>query len=104
MALMCRWRSRPQHQKRTNAPQQTASLFDHLVGEQLYRIGQREAERIGGVEVDDQFELGGLHDWQIARLSTFENLARVDSALAISIRNARTVADQPPRNRIFAKL
>src|SRR5215467_6927495 len=28
MALPCRWRSRPQHQKRTNAPQQNF-LFDH---------------------------------------------------------------------------
>src|SRR5262244_3513644 len=29
MALPCRWRSRPQHQKRTHALQRTASLFDH---------------------------------------------------------------------------
>src|ERR1022692_2619091 len=32
MALTCRWRSRPQHHKRTHAPQQTASLFDHFAG------------------------------------------------------------------------
>src|SRR5215471_6420140 len=32
MALPCRWRSRPQHQKRTNALQQNVSLFDHLMG------------------------------------------------------------------------
>src|SRR5262249_28356761 len=32
MALPCRWRSRPQHQKRTNALQQNVSLFDHLIG------------------------------------------------------------------------
>src|SRR5215831_113112 len=31
MALPCRWRSRPQHQKRTHAPQQTTPSLDHLV-------------------------------------------------------------------------
>ena len=30
--LLCRWRSRPQHQQRTHAPHQTASLFDYRVG------------------------------------------------------------------------
>jgi hypothetical protein len=41
MALACRWRSRPQHQLRTHAAQQTASLFDRLVGtaEQRQRNG-----------------------------------------------------------------
>src|SRR6185436_16459671 len=32
MALPCRWRSRPQHQKQTFAMQQKSSLFNHLVG------------------------------------------------------------------------
>src|SRR5260370_33235744 len=31
MALPGRWRSRPQHHKRTHAPQQISLLFDHLV-------------------------------------------------------------------------
>ena len=46
----------------THALQQTAPLFENLVGqgEQLIRHG--EPERIGGLEVDDQIELGGSHD------------------------------------------
>jgi hypothetical protein len=42
----------------TGAPQQIASLFDHLVGarKQCWRHG--EAERLGGLEVDHQVVLG----------------------------------------------
>jgi hypothetical protein len=32
-----------------------ASL-DHLVGEQLHRVGHHEAERLGGLEIDDELE------------------------------------------------
>ena len=30
--------------------------FDHLVGEQLHRVGHHDAERLGGLEVDDELE------------------------------------------------
>jgi hypothetical protein len=36
----------------TDAPQQTASLFDHLVGPDEQRLRHGEAERLGGLEVD----------------------------------------------------
>ena len=49
----------------TNAPQQTASLFDHFVGAGDQCRGHREAERLGGFEVDDQLKLRGLHHWKI---------------------------------------
>src|SRR5260370_22517356 len=58
MALPCRWRSRPQHQQRTYAPQQTRCLFDHLVGQQLHRVGDCETQSLRSLEIDDEFELG----------------------------------------------
>ena len=34
-------------------PQQLPALFDHLVGAQQERFRYREAERLGGFEIDD---------------------------------------------------
>ena len=43
--------------------------------------GTFEAERPGGLEVDDQLELGRLHDRQVRRLFTLENATGIDARL-----------------------
>jgi hypothetical protein len=40
----------------------SAALLDHLVGEVEHIRRNREAERLGSLEVDDQLELGRLLD------------------------------------------
>jgi hypothetical protein len=40
-------------------------LFDDLVRPPQHRRRDREAERLGGFEVDDQLELRRLLDWQV---------------------------------------
>jgi len=47
-------------QKQTHASQQSAQLLDHLVGELLHMQRHIEAERFGGLEVDQQLEPRGL--------------------------------------------
>jgi hypothetical protein len=37
----------------TNAPQQTASLFNHVVSKGEQRRRHSEAERLGGLQVDE---------------------------------------------------
>jgi hypothetical protein len=53
------------------------SLFDHLIGQQRSRDG--EAERLGGLKVDHQLELGRLKHGQVAGLFALENSAGVTS-------------------------
>jgi hypothetical protein len=49
-------------QKRTHAPQQTVFLFDYLISASEQWQRHRDAERLGGLEVDSEFNLGRLHN------------------------------------------
>ena len=54
-----------------------------------------QAERFGGSEVDDQLELGRLHDRQVRRLRALEYEARLDAELTPCVRQAGSIAHQP---------
>ena len=43
-------------------------LFDHLIGAGEQRRWDFEAERLRGLEVDHQLDLGGLLNWQVGGL------------------------------------
>ena len=66
-----------------------AYSFDHLVGELLELQRNLEAERLGGLEVDDQFELGGLLDREVDGLGSLENFIYVLGGASAIVRNAR---------------
>jgi hypothetical protein len=50
-------------QEATYAVQQKEALFDHLVGTGEQCCGHFDAERLGGFEVDHQFDLHRLLNW-----------------------------------------
>src|SRR5262245_1764378 len=68
-----------------------------------YRHGLRVSEvcdlqwqqiELSEVDVDDEFELRGLHHWQLRRLGALEDAAGIDADLAIGIAEARAVTHQ----------
>ena len=50
-----------------------AASFDHLVGEREQRRRDGEAKGLGGLEIDDEIELGRLLDRDIAGLRAVQN-------------------------------
>jgi len=59
--------------------------LDHLVSGGQQRLGDGEVEGFGGLEVDDQFELGWLDDWQLAGFLAFENAPGIDAKKTIGM-------------------
>ena len=70
-------------QKRTHAPQQTASLFDQLVGAQHQPCRYVVTNCLRGLEVDNKLELRRLFDRQIGR---FEAAQELDYLLGYQLR------------------
>jgi hypothetical protein len=55
-----------------------SSLLDHLVGGRQQRFQDGEGEGLGGLEVDDQLELGRQHHREVRWLPAFEDAAGAD--------------------------
>jgi hypothetical protein len=71
-------------------------LFDDLVreGEQLLR--RAEAERLGGLQIKDEVELGRLFHRSFGRLRPAQDLVDKIASASIKSQEVRAIGHQPP--------
>jgi hypothetical protein len=62
-----------------------APSFDYLVGAEQERLGHREADRLGGLEIDDQLVFRRLFDGQVGRFGTLEDFVDVNSGASSEV-------------------
>src|SRR6516162_6686559 len=75
--------------------------FNHLVGAQQERLRDRQAERLGGGQVDDEIELGGLLDRDVTRLRSAQNLVNIISGAPELLRKAWPIGHETSPFNVF---
>src|SRR5262249_30237219 len=71
-------------------------LLDHVVGAEEDRWRDGQPERLGGLEIDDQFERGRSLDRQIGRLRPLQDPVDEVGLPPANLRSARPIGQQHP--------
>jgi hypothetical protein len=90
-------------QQLAHAPQQTAWLFDHLIGAAEQHRWHFEAERFRSLEIDTQLEFGRLVKRDISRIGTPKNLIDEVGGAAIDFRLVNRMSHQSANFDEFAE-
>src|SRR5262245_55640239 len=70
--------------------------MDHFVRPREYRRRDGEAERLGGLRVDDQLELRGFLHRQVGWVRPLENFVHVGGEASVHVGDARAVTQETP--------
>src|SRR6266851_5239736 len=80
------------------------SWIDHLIRPLQERRRDRQAKGFGGLQVDDQLELGGLLNRKISRLCALENLVHVARRHPEHVGVARPISQFQSTSSIMSSL
>src|SRR5215471_11738789 len=76
-------------------------LLDQLVGSDQDRLRDRQAQRLGGLEIDDQLENAWLFDRKFGCLRSPEDSIHVVGGSMVLSGKARSAAHHPASRRMF---
>src|SRR4030095_6578605 len=79
------------------------SLRNDVIRTDQDRLGDRQAESLRRLEVDDQFELCRLLDREVSRVRPFQVLVHIGGGAAIKICTVRAVAQEAARLHVFSR-
>src|SRR5438876_3321716 len=99
---MSRHRSMAGRLLRARSGRGSASL-DHLVGAREQHGRHLEAKRLGGLEIDDQLELGWLLDWNVGGSCAAQNLVNKIGRASIQLRAVRPIGHETTRSDVLLK-
>ena len=71
-----------------------ACLLDYLIGQEQQGGGHGDSQRLGGREVDDQFEFGRLLHRQVGGLGTLQEAIHIVGRALPLVRLARPIAEE----------
>src|SRR4029450_5080570 len=69
-----------------------ASSLDYLVGSNQYGLRDRDSQRLGGLQIDQQVALGGLPDGKVGGFSALQDLVHEGSHTPEHVKTVRPVA------------
>src|SRR6266481_9808943 len=81
-------------QPRTALTKPPFSWIDHLIRPLEERLRDRQAEGLGGLEVDQEFKLRGLLDGQVARFGAVKDSIHIGGGPTGLIGNAGPIRDK----------